>query len=158
MEKCGRWCCSRLPRANHQPGHMLPRDPVQFLKRDLSQISQHGLVSLSCLLSIELCWWTQLVGRTLRTLQCHLLEVFRSNLGSVRGWAMSILDGGTSLAVIVANERLLLFSAKVLFSLSLHLFRVSCPLRTFSLDFVFCPRTSWHLSISLLKNNPGGIK
>lgn len=56
MEEAGRlkWCCSRLPRANHQPGHMLPSDPFQLLKRDLSQISQHGLVSLLCVLSVEL--------------------------------------------------------------------------------------------------------
>lgn len=111
MDEAGRLhlCCSRLPRANHQPGHMLLRDPFQFLKRDLSQISQHGLVSLSCVLSVELRWWIQPVGRTLRTLQCHLLEVICSNLGSLNRWALSILDVGTSLAVIVEDERLPLF-------------------------------------------------
>lgn len=36
------------PTLTHQPGRMLPRDAIQCLKQDLSQISQHGLVSLSC--------------------------------------------------------------------------------------------------------------
>lgn len=78
------------PTLTHQPGRMLPRDAIQCLKQDLSQISQHGLVSLSrtCEMIPQVMSCADgsgPVGRTPRTRQCHLLEVIRSNLGSVRG-------------------------------------------------------------------------
>lgn len=69
------------------------------------------------------------------------------------GWALSVLDGSTSLAVIVENEKLPLFSAKV-FSIPPS-FQGLLPIMDVFSRLFFLPLD---LSISHLKNNPRGIK